>query len=267
MKSSNYTRPKNGRTARRGMGITGKLASAIVVSVLLAVAALLIVVYMQMSKELLVKSEEILEATMGETVQATKAWLNRNLTMLEVQRDTIEYQDMSASDIMRYVKYAAGQNESFPAGMYVALANGMIYHSSFVPGSDYDPLAKTWYKDGLRSENFMVGDVYLDEASNTYVVGVSGVLRDRNGQARGVAAADVSLESISRIVRNITVEDTGGLTVTLRYQGGPGGHPDRYDHWTPGQQHRRPEAESTQRRDVPLCQRADQGRENRPDRL
>ncbi len=193
------------------MGITGKLASAIVVSVLLAVAALLIVVYMQMSKELLVKSEEILEATMGETVQATKAWLNRNLTMLEVQRDTIEYQDMSASDIMRYVKYAAGQNESFPAGMYVALANGMIYHSSFVPGSDYDPLAKTWYKDGLRSENFMVGDVYLDEASNTYVVGVSGVLRDRNGQARGVAAADVSLESISRIVRNITVEDTGGI--------------------------------------------------------
>lgn len=193
------------------MGITGKLASAIVVSVLLAVAALLIVVYMQMSKELLVKSEEILEATMGETVQVTKAWLNRNLTMLEVQRDTIEYQDMSASDIMRYVKYAAGQNESFPAGMYVALANGMIYHSSFVPGSDYDPLAKTWYKDGLRSENFMVGDVYLDEASNTYVVGVSGVLRDRNGQARGVAAADVSLESISRIVRNITVEDTGGI--------------------------------------------------------
>ena len=167
MKSSNYTRQKNGRTARRGMGITGKLASAIVVSVLLAVAALLIVVYMQMSKELLVKSEEILEATMGETVQVTKAWLNRNLTMLEVQRDTIEYQDMSASDIMRYVKYAAGQNESFPAGMYVALANGMIYHSSFVPGSDYDPLAKTWYKDGLRSENFMVGDVYLDEASNT----------------------------------------------------------------------------------------------------
>ena len=211
MKSSNYTRQKNGRTARRGMGITGKLASAIVASVLLAVAALLIVVYMQMSKELLVKSEEILEATMGETVQATKAWLNRNLTMLEVQRDTIEYQDMSASDIMRYVKYAAGQNESFPAGMYVALANGMIYHSSFVPGSDYDPLAKTWYKDGLRSENFMVGDVYLDEASNTYVVGVSGVLRDRNGQARGVAAADVSLESISRIVRNITVEDTGGI--------------------------------------------------------
>ena len=57
----------------------------------------------------------------------------------------------------------------------------------------------------------MVGDVYLDEASNTYVVGVSGVLRDRNGQARGVAAADVSLESISRIVRNITVEDTGGI--------------------------------------------------------
>ena len=211
MKSSNYTRQKNGRTARRGMGITGKLASAIVVSVLLVVAALLIVVYMQMSKELLMKSEEILEATMGETVQATKAWLNRNLTMLEVQRDTIEYQDMSASDIMRYVKYAAGQNESFPAGMYVALANGMIYHSSFVPGSDYDPLAKTWYKDGLRSENFMVGDVYLDEASNTYVVGVSGVLRDRNGQARGVAAADVSLESISRIVRNITVEDTGGI--------------------------------------------------------
>ena len=42
-----------GGTRRKGWGITGKLVSAIVGSVILAVAVLLAVVYLQMSRALL----------------------------------------------------------------------------------------------------------------------------------------------------------------------------------------------------------------------
>ena len=77
-----------GGAGRQGWGITGKLVSAIVGSVILAVAVLLAVVYFQMSHALLEKSEDILQANMDSTIQETRAWMNRTLTMLETQRDT-----------------------------------------------------------------------------------------------------------------------------------------------------------------------------------
>ena len=197
--------------ARRGWGITGKLVSAIVGSVVLAVAVLLAVVYFQMSHALLDKSEEMLQATMESTIQQTRAWMNRTLAMLETQRDTIEYADMDIPELTDYIRHTAGQSDSYPAGLYVALTDGSLYHASFVPGPDFDALAKSWYQDGVASEDFILGDVYFDEDSRSYVVGASGVLKSRSGRVRGVAAADVYLDAISPIVSGVQLEDTGGI--------------------------------------------------------
>ena len=61
---------------RRGIGLTVKLTAAVVVSVMIAVSALLAVVYTRMSKTLLKKSEEMLHTTTEKTLQETKAWMN-----------------------------------------------------------------------------------------------------------------------------------------------------------------------------------------------
>jgi methyl-accepting chemotaxis protein len=196
---------------RQGRGITGKLVSAIVASVALAVAVLLAVVYIQMSHALLEKSEAMLQATMDSAIQETRAWMNRTLTMLETQRDTIEYEDMDIPELRRYIQHTAGQSGAYPAGLYVALTDGSLYHASFVPGPDFDALQKSWYQNGVVSEDFILGDVYFDEDSQSYVVGASGVLRSQGGRIRGVAAADVYLDAISQIVSGVRIEETGGI--------------------------------------------------------
>lgn len=127
---------------RRGIGVTVKLVAAIVVSVMIAVSALLAVVYDRMSQTLLEKSEEMLRTTTDKTIQETKAWMNRTLTMLEAQRDTIEYEDMDIPEMVEYIKHTVNQNEAFPAGLYVALTDGSLYHASFVPGPDFNALEK-----------------------------------------------------------------------------------------------------------------------------
>lgn len=137
--------------------------------------------------------------------------MNRTLTMLESQRDTIEYEDMTIAEMTEYIKHTVGKNDAYPAGLYVALTDGSLYHASFVPGPDFDALTKSWYQDGIASEDFILGDVYFDEDSQSYVVGASGMLRDKSGAVRGVAAADVYLDSISDIVSGIRIEDTGGI--------------------------------------------------------
>lgn len=211
MSQAKEVKAKTKAVRRRGIGITVKLVAAIVVSVIIAVSALLAVVYDRMSQTLLEKSEEILHTTTDKTLQETKAWMNKTLTMLETQRDTIEYENMRIPEMVEYIKHTAGQNEAYPAGLYVALTDGSLYHASFVPGPDFNALVKSWYLDGLESEDFILGDVYFDEDSQSYVVGASGVLKDKNGGVRGVAAADVYLDSISDIVSNIQIEEDGGV--------------------------------------------------------
>lgn len=197
--------------ARRGWGVTGKLVAAIIGSVVIAVAILLAVVYVQMSRALLEKSEALIQATTEKTLQETCAWMNQTLTSLEMERDTIQYEDMDIPTLEEYIKHTVDPDSAYPAGLYVALTDGSLYHASFVPGPDFDALTKSWYLDGLQSENFILGDVYFDEDSQSYVVGASGILRTKNGVVRGVAAADVYLGSISKIVSEIQLEETGGI--------------------------------------------------------
>ena len=137
--------------------------------------------------------------------------MNKTLTMLEMQKDTIEYEEMDIPEMEEYIKHTVDQNSAYPAGLYVALTDGSLYHASFVPGPDFNALEKSWYQDGIASEEFILGDVYFDEDSQSYVVGASGRLKGEDGETRGVAAADVYLDAISDIVAEIQLEETGGV--------------------------------------------------------
>ena len=199
------------RTKMKKRGITKKLVSAIIVTIVIMVAVLLLLVYNRVSDALLSKSESLLEETTDKAVQETSAWMNKTLTMLEMQRDTIEYENMDIPEMTEYIRHTVNQNDAYPAGLYVALKDGSLYHASFVPGPDFNALEKSWYQDGIESEDFILGDVYFDEDSQSYVVGASGMLKTARGKIRGVAAADVYLDSISDIVSDIRLEETGGI--------------------------------------------------------
>ena len=87
---------------RRGKrGITRKLVGAIVATIVVMVAALLMIVYNRVSDALLDKSEKLLQETTDKTLQETSAWMNKTLTMLQMQRDTIEYENMEIPEIGR----------------------------------------------------------------------------------------------------------------------------------------------------------------------
>ncbi len=208
------TKAENSRPAavRRHSGrIAAKLVGAIVATIMIMVAVLLTLVYRRVSDTLLDKSEKLIQETTGKVTQETTAWMNKTLTMLDMQRDTIEYEEMDIPEMEEYIRHTVGQNSAYPAGLYVALTDGSLYHATFVPGPDFNSLEKSWYQDGIQSEDFILGDVYFDEDSQSYVVGASGMLKGKDGEARGVAAADVYLDAISDIVAEIQLEETGGV--------------------------------------------------------
>lgn len=214
------------RKKRRGLSISAKLIIAIMICIFVGMLIFTWVVYNQVSDMETEQSERLLESTTAEAAEQAHAWVNRTLTMLEMERDTIEYDRMQPDRIRAYVLHTAGQNEAYPAGMYVALLDGSLIHSSFEPGPEYDATVKSWYQNGLASDDFILGDVYFDEDSRSYVVGASGRLHKANGEVMGVAAADVYLNAISDIVRDISLGDTGGVFLVDSRTGTIVGHAD-----------------------------------------
>ena len=212
MKTKKRTEDRpSAKARRRGGRIAAKLVVTIVITIVIMVAVLLTLVYRRVSDALLDKSENLIQETTGKVIQETNAWMNKTLTMLEMQKDTIEYEEMDIPEMEEYIKHTVDQNSAYPAGLYVALTDGSLYHASFVPGPDFNALEKSWYQDGIASEDFILGDVYFDEDSQSYVVGASGRLKGEDGETRGVAAADVYLDAISDIVAEIQLEETGGV--------------------------------------------------------
>ncbi len=212
MKTKRRTEDRpSAKARRRGGRIAAKLVVTIVITIVIMVAVLLTLVYRRVSDALLDKSENLIQETTGKVIQETNAWMNKTLTMLEMQKDTIEYEEMDIPEMEEYIKHTVDQNSAYPAGLYVALTDGSLYHASFVPGPDFNALEKSWYQDGIASEDFILGDVYFDEDSQSYVVGASGRLKGEDGETRGVAAADVYLDAISDIVAEIQLEETGGV--------------------------------------------------------
>ena len=128
----------------RRWGVAAKLVGEITATIAIVVAMLLLIVYNYVSDTLLEQSEKLLEQTTDTAIQETKAWIDKTLTMLEMERDTIEFGQQDAPEMMEYIRHTVDPDSAYPAGIYVALTDGTLYHASFVPGPDLIVLERSW---------------------------------------------------------------------------------------------------------------------------
>lgn len=218
-------RKKQGKMHKK-IGLNVKLIGVVMPTVILAMAVIIYVIFANATTTVLLKSEENLKLSTQTVVNSVSAWMNEVLSALETQRDTITYFSMDEEAELEYIKHTANQYDAYPAGIYLATTEGELKHASFVPGPEFKVLEKPWYKDGITSEDFIFGSVYFDEDSQKYVVGASGVLKDKNGVIRGVAAADIYLNAISDIVSKIQLEQSGGVFLVDKLTNTVIGHKD-----------------------------------------
>lgn len=208
-------------------GLRRKLLGTLLPVTILIIIAIVYLVYSNTAKIVLNKSEEILIVNTESVINKVQAWMNKTITALDVERDTMEYFSMDNQEQLNYIKHTANKYEAFPAGIYVGKTNGDVQHASFVPGPEYDLFSKLWYQDGMKSDKFTFNSVEFDENSQTYVVGASSKLKNNKGTIVGVAAADIYLDAISTIVEDVKIEDTGSIFLVDSKTGTIIGHKDK----------------------------------------
>lgn len=192
-------------------GIQAKVLG-ILLPVVIAIISIIVILFYNNAAALIIKTnEEKLKTDTGAVVSEVSGWLNETITAVKAERDALEYFNMSVVAEKDYIKHSAGQHSAFPAGIYFATTDGDLIHASFVPDSSYNVFEKPWYQDGLLTEELKLSSTYMDSDSKQNVTSLSGVLKDRFGLVRGVAAADIYLSAISEIVKPIQLEDTGAV--------------------------------------------------------
>jgi len=95
------------------------------------------------------------------------------------------------------------------SGVYIGLANGMwIDPSGWVPDSDYVITDRDWYKLGINSDSFVMGEPYVDEDTGGIVVTISRKVHMFDSD--GVAAVDLKIGKIVDDVSKLKPMKTGG---------------------------------------------------------
>lgn len=96
-----------------------------------------------------------------------------------------------------------------PNGIYIGLANGdWIDPTGWVPGDDYVITERDWYKKGIDSDTFVMGDPYVDAETGSVVVTISKKVNCLGSD--GVAACDINLDSVVKKVSGLKPMKTGG---------------------------------------------------------
>lgn len=194
-----------------GVGLKMKLLGVLLPIVICVIAAVVGIVYTNTERIVLEKSEDVLKTSTESVRSQVSGWMAEITAALDAQRDMLEYYDMPDEEILGFVRHTAGRYEAFPTGIYMATSEGKLIHPSFDPGPDFNVYDREWYQEGVGSEQFAFGAVYLDADTQSYVVSVSGEVKNAAGNAAGVVAADIYLDTISDIVRQVQLEETGGV--------------------------------------------------------
>ncbi|MET0016690.1 methyl-accepting chemotaxis protein [Oscillibacter sp.] len=213
-------------SGKKGLGIQAKLLVALIPIIIVVIGGIVIAVQSATSKILLEKGNSLLEANTNSVVSTVQAWMNSITSTLDAERDTLEYMSMTPEEELAYIRHTAGVNSAIPDGIYYGTTAGGFLHSSYVPDASYDPRERVWYQAGLNSNSFVFGSPYLDVITGNNVVFASAALHYKNGGTRGVAAADIQLTTISDIVKQVQIEQTGGTLLVDSSTGMIIGHKD-----------------------------------------
>ncbi len=195
---------------RRKIGIVAKISLEIIPAIAVVIILVLSGLYFSTSKIIRSESEELLNKTTEGVQKEVEGWINTITSVIEAEAEALELMDMTPAEEKEYIRYTAQKNSAFPEGIYIADKSGKMTHATFVPDENYNMYEKAWYVKGLESGEVRFWDTYFNASTGQYAVGVSGQLKDKRGNVRGVVAADVELGEISKLVQQVQIQETGG---------------------------------------------------------
>lgn len=200
---------------------------------LTAVAVLLIVVistYAVMGDRRLTNTTDtyvqaLVDDSVAQSTASIAEWLNSHLSITEgVAVGLAQVEEQPAA---RAILQSATTGGGF-TDVYVGRSDGFMLlqteESEATLPADYDPRTRPWYKRGMSTGKPTYTEPYLDAGTQAMII--TAIAPVKLGTYKGVAGADITLETIDQTLSAVTLADTGYASL-INAQGVILYHPDR----------------------------------------
>lgn len=199
---------RKSKKVKKTRGIKTKLIGTILPIVVLAILVIAIVFLDNSKKSIIDKTEDLVTAEVRAGANTIAAWESENLAIMETMTTTMSDLHMSEEEILHYLGANLNRYEDFPNGMYLTYEDAHV-----VDGAGWVPeevaTEGQWYLEGVEHDSFLFGEPYMDSFTNEYVVTASKKLPAFNGTKLAVAAADVSLSALTKVVNDMEIAGAG----------------------------------------------------------
>lgn len=173
------------------------------------IAAVIIANYFS-TKSIMTKSvQSELKEESNYNVKTIEGWIESILASLDSVQNTLETIPFDSSEAeLQYLETTTSLIECIPNGVYEGDADeNYLDGSGWVPDDDYIVTERDWYIEGLANNSFTFGEPYLDANTGDFIVSAS-VLLNRTDCRQKVAAADIMLSDITKMVSEIKIMNT-----------------------------------------------------------
>lgn len=203
------------------LGLKGRILWIMIPLIIVAIAATMIVAFVYNQNVIIDRTMDIVEYSAKANANAIDKDLGGALKELYVYKLSMADGRMTKIQLSRMLKNTYQKSDLYPDGLYYSDSSGSwIDGSGWQPEDGYVVTDQEWFKEGTtHQDGFELGEPYLDEASNVYVVTASVNISDSDSVVK-ILAADIPLTSLITYVRNISFFNGAGGSLLVNTHDG-----------------------------------------------
>ncbi|KPX18354.1 Methyl-accepting chemotaxis protein [Pseudomonas syringae pv. delphinii] len=194
-------------SAMKNLGFSKKilLAAALIVVVAFSVFIVINDYRQRQSLKSSVKSELQQLGTL--TTQNIQTWLESRIQLLQSMSQQVAVDGKELPQLQRAIGLPT-YSDNFQLSYFGSTEGVMFSVPAGNRPADYDPRARGWYKAAQNAPGTIVTEPYIAASSGKLVMTIATPVKIQN-QLAGVAGADISLDSVSKIINSLNFDGHG----------------------------------------------------------
>nr|WP_122447923.1 methyl-accepting chemotaxis protein [Pseudomonas viridiflava] len=191
----------------KNLGFSKKilLAAALIVVVAFSVFIVINDYRQRQSLKSSVKSELQQLGTL--TTQNIQTWLESRIQLLQSMSQQVAVDGKELPQLQRAIGLPT-YSDNFQLSYFGSTEGVMFSVPAGNRPADYDPRARGWYKVAQNAPGTIVTEPYIAASSGKLVMTIATPVKIQN-QLAGVAGADISLDSVSKIINSLNFDGHG----------------------------------------------------------
>lgn len=107
-------------------------------------------------------------------------------------------------DAKKYFKSLTKENDVIRSIYFGDTLGNLINSDNWNPPEDFKLKKRNWYIDAIEKDGIIVSSVYTDALDKNQIVTISKAVYDEQNNILGVVAADIRVEDITKVVKDLT---------------------------------------------------------------